>query len=345
MTDLSTRYLGLPLRSPLVASSSPLTGDLDSLRRLGDAGVGAVVLPSLFEEQLIHDALQLDAMFEETTAFHAEAESYFPDLQDVDVGDREYLRLVESARRALDVPVVASLNGITPGGWVDHARRLAEAGADAIELNMYAMATDPAVAGSDLEGRQLDLVAEVRAAVTVPVAVKLSPFYSSVAHLAAQLVEAGADGLVLFNRFYQPDLDLETRSVVPRLQLSTPDELRLPLRWVALLSGRLAASLAVSTGVHSGVDAAKALLAGADVAMMASALLQHGPQHVRRVESRLVELMAEYGWTSVEELRGSYRRESVADPVGWERANYLSVLASWAPRQTVGPAAASRAVR
>ena len=339
MIDLRTRYLGLDLRSPLVASSSPLTGTLDGLRRLEDAGVGAVVLPSLFEEQLLHDALQLDAMFEETSSFHAEADSYFPDLQDVDVGSREYLRLVAAAREALSVPVVASLNGITPGGWVTHARQLAEAGADAIELNMFAVAADPSVAGGDLEGRQLDLVGEVRAAVTVPLAVKLSPFYSSVAHVAAQFVEAGVDGLVLFNRFYQPDLDLETRRVVPRLVLSSPDELRLPLRWTALLSDRLDASFAVTTGVHSGVDAAKALLAGADVAMLASALLQHGPQHIRRVESRLLEVMAEYGWDSVTQLRGSFSRESVADPVGWERANYLSVLASWAPRQSVGPAA------
>lgn len=344
MTDLGTRYLGLDLRSPLVASSSPLTGTLDGLKRLEDAGVGAVVLPSLFEEQLLHDALQMDAAFEETASFHAEAESYFPAVQDIDVGSREYLRLVEAARGALSVPVIASLNGITPGGWVTHARELAEAGAHAVELNMFAMATDPAVAGGDLEGRQLDLVAEVRAAVAVPLAVKLSPYYSSVAHVAAQLVEAGVDGLVLFNRFYQPDLDLETRRVVPRLVLSSPDELRLPLRWTALLSDRLDASFAVTTGVHSGVDAGKALLAGADVAMMASALLQHGPQHVTAVEAGLVELMNEYGWDSVAQLRGSFSRHSVADPVGWERANYLSVLASWAPRQSVGPAAASRSL-
>ncbi len=342
--DLTTRYLGLDLRTPLVASSCPLTGRLRHLQRLEDAGISAVVLPSLFEEQLVHDSLQVHGVWEETGGVGAEATSYFPDSQDVQIGARDHLALVSAAKDALSIPVIASLNGVTPGGWASHARALAAAGADAIELNMYAMASDPTVPGGDLETRQLDLIGEVRDAVAVPLAVKLGPFYSSLAHFAVQVVEAGADGLVLFNRFYQPDLDLDAKAVVPRLVLSTPEEMRLPLRWVGLLFSQIDANLALTTGVHSGMDAAKALLAGADVTMMASALLLNGPEHVRQVEQELVELLTQHGYDSVTQLRGSYSRVSMPDPVGWERANYLHVLASWAPFQAVGAAQAYRSV-
>ena len=342
--DLSTRYLGLELRTPLVASSSPLTGSIDELCRLEDAGVSAVVLPSLFEEQLTHEALELDSLWDETAAFQPEATGYFPEAQDTDVGASDYLTLVEQAKRSLNIPVVASLNGVTPGGWARYAQQLAEAGADAVELNLYAMATDPAVTGSDLEQQQLELVSRVRAAVEVPIAVKLGPFYSSFANMATRVVEAGANGLVLFNRFYQPDLDLEARDVVPRLVLSHSEELRLPLRWIAVLHGRVNASLAATSGVHTGLDAAKALLSGADIAMMASALLENGPQHVQAVERELVDLLREYEYDSVGQLRGSYSQQAVAEPVGWERANYLRVLASWSTRQAVGPARAARVI-
>jgi dihydroorotate dehydrogenase (fumarate) len=229
--------------------------------------------------------------------------------------------------------VIASLNGTTPGGWVRHARRLQDAGADAIELNLYAVATDPAVAAAEVEARYLEVVAAVRAAVTVPLAVKLSPFFTATANMAVRVVGAGADGLVLFNRFYQPDLDLETLDVVPRLVLSTSDELRLPLRWIAILHGQVRASLAATTGVHTGMDAAKVLLAGADVAMMTSALLRHGPDHVRAVEAELVTILDERGYASVAELRGSMSRRSIPDPAGFERANYARTLASWSTRR------------
>ncbi len=329
MAELTTTYLGLKLRSPLVASSSPLTGHLDSLKALVDVGAAAVVLPSLFEEQLEHDALELDRMLE--TAAHAvgEATSFFPDLADYNTGPDHYLDLVTAAKDAVDVPVIASLNGTTPGGWARYARLLEEAGADAIELNVYSVAADPARSAADVEGDLLDLVAEVAGTVKVPVAVKLGPYWSSLAHLAPRLVAAGAGGLVLFNRFYQPDLDLETFAARPRLVLSTPEDLRLGLRWIALLSGRVRCSLAATSGVHDWHDAAKALLVGADVAMMASALLHHGPDQLARVEAGLQAWMDEEGYESVDQLRGSAAALTGPDPDAFERGNYLQTLASW----------------
>ena len=341
MTDLRSRYLGLELRSPLVASASPLTGDPDDLRRLEDAGVAAAVLPSLFEEQLTHEQVELDRLLEQTSEHVGEAQSYFPDLDDYNTGPASYLELIRRAKRAVAIPVIASLNGTTPRGWVRHARRMQDAGADAIELNLYAVATDPTVVSAELEARYLEVVAEVRAAVTVPLAVKLSPFFTATANMAVRVVDAGADGLVLFNRFYQPDLDLDTLDVVPRLVLSTSEELRLPLRWIAILYGQVRASLAATTGVHTGQDAAKVLLAGADVAMMTSALLRHGPQHARTVERELVAILQEHGYASVAELRGSMSRRSMPDPAGFERANYARTLASWSSRHTVSPGQAA----
>ncbi len=339
--DLRTRYLGLELRSPLVASASPLTGDLDGLRRLDDAGVGAVVLPSLFEEQLSHDQVELDRLLLTTSEHQGEALSYFPDLEDYNTGPWSYLDLVEQAKQALQVPVVASLNGTTTGGWVRHATRLQEAGADAIELNLYDVATDPGVGAAELEARYLELVAAVRAAVSVPLAVKLSPFFTAMANMAVRVARAGADGLVLFNRFYQPDLDLDALDVVPRLVLSTSDELRLPLRWIAILYGHVDASLAASSGVHTGLDAAKVLLAGADVAMMTSALLRNGPSHAATVQAELVAVLAEREYASVAELRGSMSRRAMPDPAGFERGNYVRTLASWSSRATVSPGQAA----
>jgi dihydroorotate dehydrogenase (fumarate) len=341
VTDLRTTYLGLQLRSPLVASASPLTGDTDDLRRLEDAGAAAAVLPSLFEEQLTHDQVELDRLLEQTSEHVGEALSYFPDLADYNIGPSSYLELIGRAKQAVSIPVIASLNGTTPGGWVRHARRMQDAGADALELNLYAVATDPRTGAAELEARYLELVAAVRAAVTIPLAVKLSPFFTAMANMAVRVAEAGADGLVLFNRFYQPDLDLDTLDVVPRLVLSTSEELRLPLRWIAILYGQVRASLAATTGVHTGTDAAKVLLAGADVAMMTSALLRHGPGHLARVERELVAVLEEHDYASVAELRGSMSRRSMPDPAGFERANYVRTLASWASHNTVVPGQAA----
>ncbi len=339
--DLRTSYLGLELRSPLVASASPLTGELDGLRRLQDAGAAAAVLPSLFEEQLTHDQLELDRLLETTSDHVGEAQSYFPELQDYNTGPWSYLQRIEQAKRAVIIPVIASLNGVTPGGWVRHASRMQDAGADALELNLYSVATDPRAGAVELEARYLELVAAVRAAVAVPLAVKLSPFFTALANMAVRIVEAGADGLVLFNRFYQPDLDLDTLDVVPRLVLSTSEELRLPLRWIAILRGQVGGSLAATTGVHTGLDAAKVLLAGADVAMMTSALLRHGPGHVRTVERQLLTILAERDYDSVGQLRGSMSRSAMPDPAGFERANYMRTLMSWSSHAQVSPGQAA----
>ena len=327
MADLRTRYLGLELRSPLVASSSPLTGTLDGLRRLEAAGAGAVVLPSLFEEDLAEETRQVDAL-RATGATGAEAHAGYPDQAGYGGGPAAYLALVAQAKAALSIPVVASLNGVSRGGWVRHAARLEQAGADALELNIYYVSSRPGLSGNDVEWHYLDVVRAVRQATRLPLAVKLSPYFSSLANLAGQLAEAGADGLVLFNRFYQPDLDLETLEVAPSLELSTSTELRLPLRWIAILHRRFGISLAASTGVHTAEDVVKVLLAGADVAMMTSALLRHGPDHLRRVEVGLRDWMDRHGYERIDQLRGRASQRSVPDPATFERANYIKTLAS-----------------
>jgi dihydroorotate dehydrogenase (fumarate) len=311
MTDLQTRYLGLVLRSPLIASSSPLTGSLDSLRRLESAGAGAVVLPSLFEEELAWEADRSGQPGAAGSALSG------------------YLSLVEQARAELSIPMIASLNGTTRGGWVDNAARLEEAGAHALELNIYYVSTSPGLSAGDVEERYFDLVRAVRRTVRIPVAVKLSPYSSAMANMARRLVELGANGLVLFNRFYQPDLDIEALDVVPGLELSTSAELRLPLRWIAILHGHLgAASLAASSGVHTVEDVVKVVLAGADVAMMTSALLRHGPEHLTHVEVGLRDWLAAHGHTSLDQLRGRLSQRDLRDPRAWERANYTRMLAS-----------------
>jgi len=324
--DLATTYLGLPLRSPLVASSGPLTGRIDSLRALEQAGIAAVVLPSLFEEQVEHEDMQAGLLDDLHADSNPEATGYFPDLGDYEsVADR-YLRHVEEAKKAVSIPVVASLNGATPGGWVRYARLLELAGADALEVNLYGLATDLDVTGLQVEDDQVELVALVKASLSIPLAVKIGPYYSALGHQAARFIDAGADGLVLFNRFYQPDIDPRTRKVTPALELSSSAELRLPLRWTAILSGRVEASLAVTTGVHTGADVARCLLAGADVAMMTSALLVNGPAHVAAVERELVAWAAESGFESVKQLKGSVSQRNVADPSAFERANYMAAL-------------------
>ena len=297
MADLRTRYLGLELRSPLVASASPLTGSLDGLAKLEAAGAGAVVLPSLFEEEL-----------EEASRPAA------------------YLALISQARQDLSIPVIASLNGVSRSGWVRYATRMEEAGADAVELNIYYVSSRPGRSGSEIEWRYLDVVRSVRRAIQIPLAVKLSPYFSSLANMAGQL--AGANGLVLFNRFYQPDVNIEALEVAPRLELSTSVELRLPLRWVAILHRRFGVSLAASTGVHTAEDVIKTLLAGADVAMMTSALLRNGPDHLRPLESGLRDWMDRHHYETVDQLRGLLSQRSIPDPAAFERANYIMTLAS-----------------
>ena len=327
MAYLRTRYLGMELRSPLVASSSPLTGSLDGLRRLEAAGAGAVVLPSLFEEELAEESRQVDALLA-TGAIGAEAGAGHPDQVGYGAGPAAYLSLVTRAKQALSIPVIASLNGVSRGGWVRYAARLEQAGADALELNIYYVSSRPGLSGGEVEGNYLDVVREVRRAIGIPLAVKLSPYFSSLANLAGQLVEAGADGLVLFNRFYQPDLDIETLEVRPALELSSSVELRLPLRWIAILHRRHRISLAASTGVHTATDVAKILLAGADVAMMTSALLRHGPDHLRPVEVQVRDWMDRHDLETIDQLRGRASQRSVPDPAAFERANYIKTLAS-----------------
>jgi len=324
--DLTTTYLGLPLRSPLVASSGPLTARIDSLRALEQAGIAAVVLPSLFEEQVEYEDLEADRLSDFGTDSNPEASGYFPDMGEYEsVADR-YLRHLEEAKKALSIPVLASLNGVTPGGWLRYARLLEDAGADALELNLYEIAADIKISGLEVEDAEVELVALVRESISIPLAVKIGPYYSALGHQAAQIIEAGADGLVLFNRFYQPDIDPRTRKVASALALSSSAELRMPLRWTAILSGRVEASLAVTTGVHTGADVARCLLAGADVTMMTSALLLNGPEHVAAVERELVAWAAESGFQSVAQLKGSVSQRHVADPSAFERANYMAAL-------------------
>jgi dihydroorotate dehydrogenase (fumarate) len=313
MADLRTRYLGLELSSPLVASSSPLTGSLDGLRRLEAAGAGAVVLPSLFEEELAPEGT---------------GASPGGDQAGYGAGPGAYLTLVERAKEALAIPVIASLNGVSRGGWAGYAKRLEEAGADALELNVYYVSSRPGLSGSDVEWHYLDVVRAVRRATGIPLAVKLSPYFSSLSNMAGQLVEAGANGLVLFNRFYQPDLDIEAMEVLPALELSTSTELRLPLRWIAILHRRHRVSLAASTGVHTTEDVLKVLLAGADVAMMTSALLRNGPDHLRSLEVGLRDWMDRHDFETVDQLRGRLSQRSIPNPATFERANYIKTLAS-----------------
>jgi dihydroorotate dehydrogenase (fumarate) len=332
MIDLTTRYLGLQLRSPIIASPGPITGHLDRLAELDAAGVGAVVLPSLFQEQIEHETSEIDRLYSVHHYSSGEASSFFPEIDGYNTGADAYLALVEAARDTVDVPVIASLNGANLGGWLRYARLLEDAGADAMELNLYAIAADPTQSAAAIETEQLALVAIVSKEVSIPVAVKISPFYTSVAAFALGLQNAGASGLVMFNRFYLPDLNLDTLDVEPRISLSTQAELRLPLRWIGIVRDYLSISIAGSTGVHTGGDAAKLLLAGADVAMTTSALLHHGPSRVASITDELREWMREHHYHSVDQMRGAVSREASADPAAYERANYIGNLTSYTSR-------------
>ena len=334
--DLRTRYLGLELRCPIVASAAPHNAEPAIARRLEQAGVGAIVLPSLFEEEILSEEIELTRSLEQGTEVFAEALDYFPAVQSFAGTADRYLAALERVKAATAIPIIASLNATSLGGWVSHARRLQEAGADALELNLYHVAANPRRTAAEMEARDLDLIAAVRASITIPLAVKLSPFYSALANFAAAVTGAGADGLVLFNRFYQPDLDLESIEVVPRLELSQPWEMRLPVRWIAILRPQLdpGVSLAATSGAHSGTDVVKGLLVGADIVMMTSALLRHGPEHVASVETELRAWMAEHEYTSASEMRGSASAATVEDPSEFERANYMTTLRSWADIQS-----------
>ena len=329
--DLRTRYLGLDLRSPIVASASPLNGEPATARLVELAGAGAIVLPSLFEEEVLAEELELDRSLDQGTEAFAEALDYFPAIGAYAGAADRYLATLGRIKAAADIPVIASLNAVTTGGWTQHARRIQDAGADALELNLYHLAADPQRTAIEMEARDLALIAAVRAAVTIPLAIKLSPYYSALAHFAAAAVAAGADGLVLFNRFYQPDIDLETLDVVPRLDLSQSWEMRLPTRWIAILRPQLGPgiSLAASSGAGAGTDVVKGLMVGADVVMMTSALLRHGPDRLRTVEAELIAWMTEHDYESVTQLRGSASQATVADPSAFERANYMRTLRSW----------------
>jgi dihydroorotate dehydrogenase (fumarate) len=329
MIDLTTTYLGLPLRSPLVASASPLSKRVDSVRHLEDSGAAAVVLYSLFEEQITHESHQLDHFLSRGTHSYAEALSYFPDLDHYNLEPDVYLDHIQRVKAAVDIPVIGSLNGVTTGGWIDYARAIEVAGADALELNIYYLPTDPFVGSAEIEDRYVELVREARAHVSIPLALKLSPFYTALPNMARRFVEAGADALVLFNRFYQPDLDLDNLEVVPGVVLSTSQELRLPLRWIAILYGRVQADLALTTGIHTAEDVLKALMAGASVAMTTSALLRHGPGRLLHILSDLREWMEVHEYESVEQMRGSMSQRHVAEPAAFERANYMRALTSF----------------
>jgi dihydroorotate dehydrogenase (fumarate) len=334
MTDLQTKYLGLTLKNPIVASSSPLAETLDGMRRLEEAGASAIVMPSLFEEQIAHEGRSLDHFLSCGSESYGEAVSYFPEQADFHIGPEKYLELVQKARASLEIPIIASLNGISAGGWTDWARLLEEAGAQALELNEYYIPTDPNKSGAAVEEQYLEVLQKVKGSVRIPVAVKLNPFFSSTANMCRKLVEAGADGLVLFNRFYQPDIDLESLEVVPKLVLSSSDELRLPLRWVAILYSRLKTDFAITSGVHNHADVLKAMMSGANVVMLASELLRFGVRRIGEILADTSAWMEEHEYQSIKQMQGSMSQQNVAVPAAFERANYMRALHSWRPDPT-----------
>lgn len=331
MADLSTNYLGLELKSPLVPSASPLSEQIDDIRRLEDAGASAVVLHSLFEEQLRHDTAALDHHLSYNTESFAEALSFFPEPSSLEVGPDTYLEHIRRAKQAVDVPIIASLNGTGLGAWTSYATQIEEAGADALELNVYWLPSDPARTGADVESEYLQIVRAVRDAIRLPLAVKLSPYFSSLPHMASQLASAGVDGLVMFNRFYQPDVDLETLEITPRVLLSTPAALRLPLTWIGILYGKIDVDLAATSGIHSEHDVLKLLMVGAKVTMLCSVLLKRGISQLSAIERRLRDWLDEHEYDSVRQMQGSMSQRSCPDPASYERAQYLKMLHSYRP--------------
>ncbi|HEV2328911.1 MAG TPA: dihydroorotate dehydrogenase-like protein [Verrucomicrobiae bacterium] len=325
--NLKTTYLGLDLRTPLVVSASPLSEELDDIKQMEDYGASAVVLYSLFEEQLRHERIELARNLERGTESFAEALTYFPEPEEFQLGPNEYLKHILRAKSTVRIPIIASLNASgEPGTWTHYARRIQEAGADALELNIYSIPTDPNLTATDIERRYLEIVKAVKSEITIPVAVKLSPFFTNFANVARRLDEAGADGLVLFNRFYQPDIGLESLEVRPHILLSTPMAMRLPLRWVAILHGRVSASLAATSGIHRAPDVLKMLMAGADVTMLCSTLLRNGIRQIRTIERDMVAWMEDHEYESVEQLKGSLSQKNCAAPAEFERAQYVRAI-------------------
>ncbi len=324
--DLTTTYMGLKLKNPLVPSASPLSKDIDTIKKLEDAGAAAVVLYSIFEEQISFEAEELSHFLSHGTESFAEALSYFPREQEFNLGPDEYLEHIRKAKQATTIPVIASLNGVTPGGWIDYAKKMEQAGADALELNVYMLATDAARRGQEIEQLYVDILKAVKGSVKIPVAMKLSPYFSSMANMAQRLDAAGADALVLFNRFYQPDIDLEALEVKPGVVLSSSKDLRLPLRWIAILHGRVQASLAGTTGVHTAEDAIKMIMAGADVTQMCAALLIHGPEYLGTVLADMKKWLEQHEYSDVRGMKGSMSQKKVAEPAAYERANYIKAL-------------------
>ena len=329
MTDLSTTYLGLKLKNPLVASASPMSKKLEKARKMEEAGIAAVVMYSLFEEQIIHESLELDHFLSRGSDSFAEAMSYLPDGGMYGVSPEKYLNQVAALKKFLKIPVIGSLNGVSKGGWTSYAKRIEEAGADALELNLYYLSTDPNLTAAELEDAQVELVAEVKSSIKIPLAVKLSPFVTSLPNFAKRIVEAGASGLVLFNRFYQPDFDLDELDIVHSLDLSSSADLRLPLRWISILYGKVNADYALTSGVHTANDVIKAMMAGAKVAMMASNLLHNGEKVIPSMLADLQTWMKEREYKSIEQMQGSMSQKNVREPAAFERANYMKVLNSW----------------
>ena len=331
MIDLSTNYLGLKLRTPIMSAASPLAQDIQGIRCLEDAGASAIVLPSLFEEQLRLETLELDHRLSAGTDSFPEALSFFPQPSEFHLGPEEYLGLIRKAKEAVQVPIIASLNGSTVGGWIQYAKQMEQAGADALECNIYFIPTDMELTGASVEQTYLEIVNAVKSAVVIPVAAKLSPFFSNLANLAKRLDAERADGLVLFNRFYQPDIDLEELEIKPNVLLSTPQAARLPLTWIGILYGRVRASLAATSGIHTSEDVLKMLMVGADVTMLCSALFRRGPYYLREVERGLVSWMEEHEYESVKQMRGSMSQLRCADPSAFERAQYMRAIKSYQP--------------
>lgn len=327
--DLKTKYLGLLLNSPLVAAASPLTATVDSSKLLEDAGAGAVVLPSLFEEQLISDSIEIDERLNQGTYSYPESLTYLPEIPFASDEAEQYLDLVRKSKEALSIPVIASLNGYTAGGWLRYAKEIEQAGADALELNVYYLATDPDERCESVEKRYLDMIGAVKAAVQIPLAVKVGPYFNAFAHIAQQMKNAGADAFVLFNRFYQPDLDVETLNVTPNLVLSTSEELRLRLHWVGILFGKLQVDLAITGGVHTHIDVLKSLMAGASVTQLASALLQKGIPLLTKILAELTDWMEAHEYHSIEQMRGSLSQNRVSDPTHFERVNYTRMISAY----------------
>ena len=333
--DLKTKYMGLELKNPIVPSASPLSENVDTIKKMEDAGAGAVVMFSIFEEQVQKEAAKLDEGLTAGSESFAESLSYFPEVGDYRVGPEKYIEIVNKAVEAVDIPIIGSINGISHEGWIDYAKKIEDAGAKGIELNVYYIPTDLELSGGLVERMYIDILKAVKGAVSVPVALKLNPFFSAMANMAKQFDEAGADALVLFNRFYQPDFNLETLSVESTLNLSTPEEMRLPLRWIAILYGKIKASIAATTGVHSATDAAKYLLAGADVAMVTSSLLKKGVNHIGTLTKDLEGWMEKHEYESVEQMKGAMSQKSVADASAFERANYIKIIEKYKAEYTM----------